>query len=219
MPAKRIDLTGKVFGKLTVFGYSHSNKYAYWKCLCECGKESIVRSSHLLTGAIKTCGCSWSENGKKTIKVALEAHKKYGEYANSRLYTIWKSMKERCSDKKNKDYGGRGITICSEWANNFLAFYNWAMANGYSDDLSIDRMDNDGNYCPENCRWSDKTTQANNTRKNVYITYCGETKSMAQWAKEFDIPVSTFCRWIKNGKNIEEIILKKCGNNKGKMVS
>jgi len=217
MPAKRIDLTGKIFGKLTVLEYSHSDKYAYWKCRCECGKKTIVRSSHLIAGLVKSCGCIVSEIGKRSIKIAQNVNRKHDD-SKTRLFTIWVNMRQRCINPGYtgyKDYGGRGIKVCQEWEN-YLVFREWALSNGYAENLTIDRIDVNGNYEPSNCRWSDKTTQANNTRRNVYITYCGETKSIAQWAKGIDVPISTFARWLKNGESFEHIILKKCGKNKGK---
>jgi hypothetical protein len=204
MPAKRKDLTGKKFGKLIVIEYAYSKGYAYWRCKCDCGNENIVRSSHLLLGAVKTCGCSWSENGRKTIIFAQAANKKYDEkIVKSRLYTIWNNMKERCDDVSNKNYGGRGISICKEWRENYKTFYDWAVKNGYNDKLSIDRIDFNGNYYPENCRWANHEIQANNTRKNVFFTYGGITKSVSQWAREFGISHSTFRRWLKDGKELE----------------
>jgi hypothetical protein len=209
MPAARKDLTGMKFGRLTVLQYAYSKKYAYWRCKCDCGRESIVRSSHLLLGAIKTCGCSRSENGKKTVVFAQKSNTKYGEIAKSRLYTIWNSMKERCADIKNKDYGGRGIEVCRQWLEDYRVFYDWAMANDYSDDLSIDRINNDKGYFPENCRWSSRVIQANNTHKNVYITYNGETLSYSQWARKLNISLTSFRRLLKKGYKFEDILARK----------
>jgi hypothetical protein len=118
-------------------------------------------------------------------------------------------MRQRCSDVNSptySNYGGRGISVCKEWEESYLNFRSWALANGYRDDLSIDRIDVNGNYCPENCRWANKETQANNTRKNVFVTYDGITKSVSQWAREFGISLTTFRRWLKSNKEIERSI-------------
>jgi len=214
MAAKRNDLTGKIFGKLTVLGYSHSNRYAYWKCRCECGKETIVRSSHLVSGAIKTCGCSWQENGKN----AHEANLSHGgcRSGRSRLYIIWCNIIQRCENQNStgyRYYGGRGIKIFSEW-HDFKVFRDWATKNGYNDKLTIDRIDVNGNYEPSNCRWATMEVQANNKRKNVNLTYKGITKTAVQWAREYDIPISTFFRWLNEGESIEDIFQKRCGKHR-----
>lgn len=104
----------------------------------------------------------------------------------SRLYTIWKNMKARCSNNasQNSYYGARGITVCEEWRNSYQAFYNWAMANGYTDELTIDRIDVNGNYEPSNCRWATLKEQANNKRNNRLLTYNGKSLTVSQWTKE-----------------------------------
>ena len=182
---KFIDLTGKKFGKLAVLEAARKNKNGgfAWKCKCECGNEAIVSAGNLLNGHSKSCGCLRAEWCKENrTKHGLE---------NTRLYSIWLDMIYRCHNPENpnyKRYGERGILVCDEWKNDVRAFYNWAMQNGYSDDLTIDRIDNNGNYCPENCRWTTKKEQANNRRSNVFITRNGETKTMKQWSFETGIP-------------------------------
>lgn len=108
----------------------------------------------------------------------------------TKLYNVWKSMKQRCFDvncKSFRDYGGRGIYVCNEWSSDFLSFYNWAMNNGYKPTLTIDRVDNDGIYCPENCRWVSNSVQQSNKRNNHLLTYNGKTMTMAQWSAETGI--------------------------------
>ena len=175
------DLTGQKFGRLTVIERAENSNFGLvrWKCLCECGNTTIVQSGNLIQGNTKSCGC---------------IHLKQGGKSHSRLYHIWNNMKSRCynpSNKYYKYYGGRGISICDEWKNNFQVFYDWAIANGYSDNLSIDRMDASGNYCPDNCRWATIKEQQSNKRNNRYITYNGKTQTIAQWAKEIGIKTST----------------------------
>ena len=155
------NLTGKTFGQLTVIERVYpdnlSKKHTYWKCKCRCGNETTVTSNHLMTGHTRSCGCS--HNKLKGENSVLYRHGK----RNTRLYRIWSGMKSRCLNKNNvkyKNYGARGIKVCDEWKNDFMAFYNWAISNGYRNNLSIDRINNDDNYEPDNCRWI--TLQAQN---------------------------------------------------------
>lgn len=182
---KAIDMTGKVFGKLKVVeraGSSHDGR-ALWKCKClNCGKVIVATGRALRSGDKKSCGCLVKE-------VNSNLHKTHGK-TGSRLYRIWSGMKDRCLNKSLKDYknyGGRGISVCSEWLNNFEVFNKWAMENGYQENLTIDRINVNGNYEPNNCRWVTQKEQANNTRFNVYITYEGRTQTMKMWCEEFGI--------------------------------
>lgn len=116
--------------------------------------------------------------------------KTHGMY-NTRLYDIWVNMKQRCfnpNDQAYHNYGGRGIAVCDEWKENFQEFYDWAIANGYGDTLSVDRIDNNGNYCPENCRWTDRNVQNRNRRNNHKLTYNGVSKTVVEWAEEKNMP-------------------------------
>nr|DAU47960.1 MAG TPA: hypothetical protein [Caudoviricetes sp.] len=156
-----IDLTNKTFGKLTVLNtFERRNKYIYWLCRCECGKQKYIRSDHIRYKKIKSCGCFEEEARRK-------GNNKSHNLSKTRLFKIFQGMKKRCYNERNnayKNYGGRGISICPEWLNDFVSFYNWALSHGYADNLSIDRIDVDGNYEPSNCRWVDAKTQANNRR-------------------------------------------------------
>jgi len=172
-----IDLTGKRFGKLTALSIDHkSGRRTYWDCRCDCGNHRIVSGDHLRGSEVKDCGCQ-----RKGV-----AHwVRHGGY-NTRLYRIWSLMKERCYNPKRKEYnryGARNISVCNDW-HDFKLFMEWALNNGYKDNLTIDRIDNDGNYCPENCRWISRKEQSNNRRVNRYITFNGETKTITEWAND-----------------------------------
>lgn len=175
------DLTNQKFGSLLVIERRGSDEkgQALWLCRCDCGKEKVIRGHDLKQGT-KSCGCSRIKN------CGLYKH----GLSSTKLHSTWRSIKDRCYNKKNKSYsfyGGRGIVMCEEWLNEFVSFYDWANANGYKENLTIDRIDPNGNYCPENCRWVDRIKQANNTRRNVYVTINGETKSLPDWCRALGV--------------------------------
>lgn len=151
-----IDITGQRFNHLIVIQYVGKS---HWLCKCDCGKETVVFTGHLKDGHTTSCGCHLNH-----IRANRQCHFKHG-LRNHRIYRIWIGMKKRCydrSDPKYYRYGGRGITICDDWLNNPKVFYDWAMRNGYKDDLTIDRINNDGNYEPNNCRWTTNLIQSHN---------------------------------------------------------
>lgn len=155
---KKVDLTGERFGRLLVVERTGSrNGNALYKCVCDCGEVSYVKSNNLFSGTSKSCGCLERELRKARITT-------HG-LTKTRLYRIWDNAKKRCYGTTHKEYhryGGRGITVCEEWKNDFKAFYDWALAHGYAENLTLDRIDNDGNYEPHNCQW---LTRSENTKK------------------------------------------------------
>lgn len=195
------NLQGKKFHKLTVIEYYgiSDKKQIYWRCICDCGNEILVKTADLNNGAMKSCGCWRREVGHNNFK--------YGCKTN-RIYHIWRGMKARCFNKNNPNYpryGGRGIIVCDEWKDNFDSFRLWAVTNGYSDELSIDRIDFDGNYCPENCRWATTTEQNNNKSNNAYFTENGKTQTLAEWCKEFNADRDRVKYYMKKHPFIEAL--------------
>lgn len=194
---KRADLTGRVFGRLTVIEPEGVNKAGVWmwRCRCECGNEKTVRASCLTSGHTKSCGCLARGQFGLGEKHWNETHGKTG----TRLYFTWKNMRNRCRCKSSSSYrfyGARGISVCREW-DDFAVFSDWARASGYADDLTIERVDVDGDYCPENCCWIPKSEQSKNTRSSHIIEFNGEALTQADWARRMGISPSTLCERIK----------------------
>ena len=212
---RKIDMTGKRFGRLVVIEQSDYIEPGRprWLCRCDCGNEVVVKGVSLRRGDTKSCGCITKE---RAIAMA-KAHVTHGK-TKTRLYRIWFGMKCRCHKKTAPDYpryGGRGITVCDEWRNDFQVFYDWAMANGYQDNLTIDRIDSNGNYLPGNCRWVDSSAQNNNKRNNHYVTYNGETLTISEWSKRLGISKETLhSRLVKYGWSVERALTEKSGGEK-----
>ena len=202
--ARYKDIKNNRFGKLTAISFEYTkNEKSFWKCRCDCGNEKIVRADHLISGHTQSCGCITKTEHKATHIT----HNK----SNTKLYAIWCSIKQRCFYKKSsnyKNYGGRGISICDEWKENFKTFYDWSINNGYKEGLSIDRIDVNGNYCPENCRWATITEQANNKRNNIQIEFNGVKKTISYWAKETGLSRETIYKRIYKGWNTKDALTK-----------
>lgn len=200
---KSVDIIGQKFGRLTVLSLHHktqrykkdgslSGYREHYLCKCDCGKNSIVEKYCLTKGITKSCGCYNIDRLKERNR------KSHGMY-RTRLNTIWNSMKNRCTRKNNKNYGGRGITVCNEWNRDFMAFYNWAVKNGYKENLTIDRIDVNGNYEPQNCRWITTKEQCRNTRYNRKITIRNETKCLVEWCEILNLNYKTVCTRLHRG--------------------
>lgn len=200
---------GEKFGKLTVVklvvaGDANHRKYL---CSCQCGGEKIVSEDNLRRGHTKSCGCILrTRNG--------ESH--------TRLYAAWLSMLNRCYRGKTqveKHYQKRGITVCDEWRNSFASFKQWAESNGYSDSLSLDRIDNNAGYSPENCRWATQKQQANNTSQNVYVEWNGKVRTISEWADYAGLPYGLVRNRIARGWDMKKALRPKGKYTKKKGVS
>lgn len=188
------DLTGQKFGRLTVLKLSEKiqrirngkrdGHFYKWLCRCDCGNECVVDQVHLKSGHTVSCGC-----------FNIEKRYKLKNLSNSKLYSVWQGIKRRCYGRDWKyyaRYGGRGILMCDEWKNDFLKFHDWAMQNGYTDkvkkfECTLDRIDNDKGYYPDNCRWVAQEVQARNTRRNIWINYNDEVMCLHDACKKSGI--------------------------------
>lgn len=203
-----VDLTGKRFGKLTVVSKNEIRKRnrICWNCLCDCGKEVIVSSANI-GRSVKSCGCL-------KIQRTSEIKTVHGK-RNTKIYGVWCSMKARCyneNTKSYKDYGAKGICVCEEWKNNFEEFYLWSMEHGYQEGLQIDRINNNGNYEPSNCRWVTRKENMNNTSKNVMLEHEGEVKTLSQWSEIVGTSEKLISARLKKGWNPEEALFGRVRN-------
>lgn len=194
------------FNRLTITKLFKEDYRWYATCVCSCGttiQRIYVRS--LLSGNTKSCGCY---NSDLTIQRNLKHGLKTRNAERSRLYSIWTDMRRRCNNperKRSECYAAKGIKVCEEW-NDFAAFKDWSMANGYNDTLSIDRIDNNKGYCPENCRWIPFGDQSKNRTTNHYITFNGKTQTLTDWSKEIGIGRNTLTARLQRGWSIEKAL-------------
>ena len=206
-------MVGKHFGKLTVIQFVGRNKdyRDMWECQCVCGNKTVTDGKSLRNGNTKSCGCM-----KRTE--AARKNTKHGS-SKTRLYHIWTGIKRRClnpNDPKYKNYGHRGITICREWRENFVGFQEWAISHGYTDSMSIERIDVNKGYEPANCTWIPPSKQALNKTTTKRIEFNGETKSMSEWAKELGLNYGTLKSRIDHGWDPERALTENIHNNHGR---
>lgn len=191
-------------------GFSEKRHNQILLCKCVCGTLRGISFPELSSGRSKSCGCKRGEH--------VSANRNTHNMSNTRLYSIWRSMKGRCYYKAHKaydNYGGRGITVCSEWRDNFEAFHDWAMANGYADNLTLDRRDNDKGYSPDNCRWATRIEQMRNRTITVFIEYKGKAKTIPEWAEELGMEAKTlYCRYDRGIRPPELFKQKNLGTNR-----
>lgn len=216
MGRNRMDEIGKKFGRLTIIedaedGISPSGThYRIVKFKCECGNIGFARLSDIKKGNTTSCGCYKDEFFTKH-----GFDKKTSKY--KRIYNIYLYIKKRCYNRNCKsynNYGGRGIIMCKDWFDNFLSFSTWSLNNGYSDNLTIDRINNNGIYEPNNCRWVDMKTQANNKRNNVHITKDGITMNLTQWCHKLGLNYGTYKSRRRAGWNIDKSLFKSVKHHK-----
>ncbi len=194
---KLIDLTGKRFGLLTVIKRLDSTSgHTNWECRCDCGNITKARSTVLISGHKQFCEVCQSKLRCTTWK------------SDDRIYQTWRHMLQRCENHNDKFfycYGGRGIKVCAEW-HNYDAFLEWSINNGYAEKLTIDRIDVDGDYAPDNCRWVTQKEQQNNRTNNCLLTLNGVTKTKKQWSEETGIGYSTICKRLLLGWTVERAL-------------
>ena len=182
---RSVDLTGQKFGRLTVVRFDHKeNGRKYYLCQCDCGNFKIVSNHSLKSGNTKSCGCLHKE-----ILIQRNKDNRIHHPESERLLRIWRAMLHRCykeTDEHYDYYGGRGIKVCDDW-HDFETFQKWALANGYADNLTIDRLDGNKDYCPENCSWATMTVQNNHKSDTKWLTYKGKTQSLSDWCRELGL--------------------------------
>lgn len=201
---RAVDLTGMRFGRLSVVRKTRSaSGRVAWVCKCECGNETTTLTTELLKGHAKSCGCYHRDKMSVSFR-------KHGQH-KTRLYKIWSNMLQRCGNPKNDNYqryGAKGINVCEEWKD-FQAFYKWATANGYTENLSIDRIENSKGYCPENCRWETPQAQTDNRGCTHNISFNGKTQTLKRWAEETGIPYKNLLWRINKGWPIDRALTTK----------
>ena len=210
---KVVDITGQRFGRLIVIerrGSMYDKPVSAWLCKCDCGNEKIVSLIHLRNGATKSCGCLnkeiAAERGRKS-RIGERA-RKHGDFG-TKLYGIWAAMKRRCNNPKTRyyaDYGGRGIKVREPWSSDYSSFKLWAISAGYEEGLSIERIDVDGDYCPENCKWISKNEQNANKRVSIRLEFQGNTYSIKELSQLTGLKERTIQARYYKGLSIDEII-------------
>lgn len=193
-------MVGKRFGRLEVIRlYEKTQNGNRWLCKCDCGNQAIVYDRNLRAGT-RSCGCLHKE-------LARESHTTHGK-ANTRLFRIWVGMRHRCRNEKLREYkyyGGKGVSVCNEWNNSFEKFEEWAILHGYNELLTLDRIDVNGNYEPNNCRWVTNEEQQANKSNTMFLTYNGKTLRAKEWEAITGIPYQTIMQRLRYGWSVERI--------------
>ena len=201
------NIAGQRFGRLLVLdNHIPSTDGTKWLCRCDCGVEKYVSIRKLRNGHTISCGCFNKEK-------ALELNYIHGDSrTGERLYSIWRNMKARCraqSGYNYNTYGARGIKVCSEWENSYTSFKNWALANGYSDELTLDRIDGNKGYFPENCRWATTKEQSLNRRTTKLLTFNGKTQYISEWAEDLGISPNLIYTRLSRGWELDKVLSPK----------
>lgn len=207
---RQADIIGHRFGRLVVTGLSHSDNGRIWLCSCDCGAVHTARTGHLRAGAVQSCGCLVVETAAATGRASGHLRRTHG-MSRSRLDTTFDNMIKRCyrpNASRFERYGGRGIQICDAWLKDRSEFFRWALANGYAENLSIERIDANGHYSPSNCRWATGKEQANNTSRSRLLSWAGETLTVAQWAERLGVPGKAMQHRVNRGWAAERIFMQ-----------
>lgn len=217
-----LDLIGQQFGRLTVSSRAFPNRPGrWWNCDCECGGHSVRSTSQLRDrpDRVKSCGCARAESIQRATKAAKIANTKWCGPYRQQLRVLLGNMKRRCFNPKDTHfhlYGGRGIKICQTWLSDSASFFDWAVQNGYEPGLSIDRINVNGDYCPENCRFIPMGEQASNTRRNRFLTYHGITRTVAQWARSLGVNGKALQHRVDRGWDVERIFTQPFRGRRGR---
>lgn len=204
-----IDLSNNRFGRLTVIKLDTTKNGTRWLCKCDCGNIKSINAYLLKSNATKSCGCY-----NKEVARSRMTGKKFGfKHGLSKhpLMSVWDGMVQRCTNRNNinfSSYGGRGIDVCDEWKNNYKSFYDWAINNNWSKGLQIDRINNNGNYNPNNCRIVTRSVNMRNTSRNKMLSNNGVRKCVADWAIEFNVRSNTIITQLRRGWTEERIFNK-----------
>ena len=207
---KFIDLAGQKFGRMTVIERAGTSRHkkTTWRCICDCGNETVIDRCQLKSGNTKSCGCFKVDTNKQRLTTHGGTH--------TRLFQTWVNMRSRCYDEKNKEYknyGGRGIAVCEEWMRDFGAFQRWALNSGYTDELTIDRIDVNKEYSPDNCRWATRKEQGQNKRV-CYLTFNGETRTRKEWSEITGISSENIASRLCKGWSLERALTQPIGTKK-----
>ena len=199
----KVEMQNSEFGRWTAIKRDETRKTAHWICQCKCGTIRSVEQAALKHGRSKSCGCLQKED----LASRRTTHKRKPK----RLYKTWSDMIQRTTNPNNSSYsryGGREISVCEEWRQSFESFRDWALSSGYSDELTIDRIDNNKSYTPDNCRWTTRLRQSINRRNTIFVTLNGETYHLQEWSRRTGIPPETLRRRYLRGISAEKILAK-----------